>query len=119
MQAAWDLVEAMNSAHKDADCKILQEVPFIGISMDESTTVDNVQYLSIEATYWIPTAGKRSMFIELCEVPSANAATICSTLVQCLGSFGLSDEQIAHKLIGLAADGASVFQGQHNGVFTR
>lgn len=115
--SAWGFAEALSSAHVEADKELLSTAPFLGFSLDESTSIDSVQYLSIEAFSWLPRQGRLSLFLELRPVTEVDAVGILGAIQACLQFFNITD--CSRRIVGLAADGASVFQGQHNGVFTR
>lgn len=53
-------------------------------------------------------------------IGAPNAANLTSLLLETVGNFGdLSNEQLARKVVMMAADGASVLQGHLNGVIVR
>lgn len=115
--SAWAFVESLNAAHLQFDQRLLKSVPYFGLSMDESTTVDSTQYLSLECCFWVPRVGKKNIFLELRAVEETDAPSILAAIVSAIHSFGFAD--VPRRLVGLASDGASVFTGQHNGVFVR
>lgn len=86
--------------------------------MDESTSCDLFTFLSVVATMWIPRVGRRQLFLKLHKLENADAAAVTNALLEVLIEFGLKDE-LPKKLVGVAADGASTFQGQLGGVIAR
>lgn len=117
--SAWQLVESLNSAHVHEDKELLLQAPFVGIAMDESTSIDLHTYLSVEATMYIPRVGRRQLFLKLQQLDKADAAGVTAAMQSVLQEFGIDSDKIARKLIGVAADGASTFQGEFTGVISR
>lgn len=63
--AGWSMVEAINDAHVELDKKELGGTQFFGVSLDESTTIDMCEYLSVELNYWSTGVGRQQKFLEM------------------------------------------------------
>lgn len=62
----------------------------------------------------------QTKFLALCGVENAGAESLTNTILEALRNFGgLSDDEIACKLVGFGADGASVNMGCSNGIGAR
>ncbi len=94
--------------------------PFIVVSVDEVTTIDNTQWLSIHlyvVQKW------RHIPILLCvETVSlfATSYNIFSSMVKCMLDFdGLGVEEIVGKLVSIGCDESNVFQGHRTSMTTQ
>ncbi len=90
--------------------------PFIIVSADGVTTIDNTQWLSIHlyvVQKW------RHIPIILCVEAISLSTTfdnIFSLMVKCMLDFGgLGVEELTGKLVGIGCDGFKVFQGHRIG----
>lgn len=112
ISSAWSMADSIAQAHVLTDIKLLNSVPYVGIAVDESTSIDTVQYLDVDATFWMPKVGKKSIFLKLEAMKGADAQYVLRDIFNVLDGFKIP----ATKLVGVASDGASVFQGHRTGV---
>jgi hypothetical protein len=119
-QAAWGLAECLDRVIID-DLRVrLRDSPFFAISVDESSAIDNTEYLSIQIYLLDDKCVRSCEFLCLAKINQTNAATITQSILQSLESYaGISGEELAAKFIGFASDGASVMMGSNSGVATR
>jgi len=85
------------------------------LMVDETTSVSNVQSLIV----YIRTLFEGNacvFFMGLVPVESANAKSLCTTLVSFCHDIGLTDEFMKKHLIGFCSDGASAMTGEHKGL---
>lgn len=117
--SAWGMVDSLNEAHIQQDVSLLASAPFVGVAMDESTSNDLATYLACEATFWVPKVGRQQLFMKLQLLEACDALSVTEAMVAVFAEFKIDQELLARKLIGLAADGASTFQGEFTGVIAR
>ena len=110
--AAWTIADSLNDAHVAADIELLSSVNYVGIAVYESTSIDNVQYLDVDASFWLPKIGKQALYLKLEPMRGADATSVLRDMYNVLDQFNIP----ANKLVGVASDGASVFQGSRTGV---
>lgn len=112
IKSAWTIADSINDAHVVSDMALLAEVNYVGIAVDESTSIDNVQFLDVDASFWLPKVGKQTLFLKLEPMQGADAQSVLRDMYNVLDQFNIP----ARKLVGIASDGASVFQGSRTGV---
>lgn len=108
ISSAWQFVEAVDSTLRSELSRVIQETPFYGLSLDESTSQSVKKFLSIDLHLWRPGMGKHIYMLDFVEVPDTTAAGLIGTTKEVLAAFNAPLE----KLIGAATDGASVFTGK-------
>ncbi|XP_036145651.1 uncharacterized protein LOC114254132 [Monomorium pharaonis] len=89
---------------------IMMKEKHFSIIIDESTNVALIKSLAICVRYVINCRPK-DYFLHLLPVPEANATTLHSTLI---AFFHEHEIDYKSKMVGFAADGASVMMGQHH-----
>lgn len=117
---AWDFAESLDQVIND-DLKIrVKESPFFAVSVDESSAIDNTEYLSIQIYLLDAKCNRTCEFLCLAKINRTNAETIFHSVLESLESYaGVSKEVLAEKFIGFASDGASVMMGSSSGVSQR
>lgn len=97
----------------------IKNSPFFTASVDESSAIDNTEYLSIQI-YFLEGANRISQFLCLAKIDRQNAQTITRSILECLSDYAdISIDIVAGKFIGFASDGASAMMGCNSGVSTR
>jgi len=106
----WGMVEVMYIVLLEATKTTFVATPFIVVSVDEVTMIDNTQWLSIHlyvVQKW------RSIPILLCVEAVSSFATsdnILSLMVKCMLYFsGLGVKKLVRKLVSIGCDKSSVF----------
>lgn len=118
--SGWLIAEALERQYLIELEKLLAAQEVMAFSCDESTDVSTSSRLSL--TLYIERGWQRESYLLAFPkiLGSANAENLTSLIIQELSRrTGLSVEQLAARLIMFAADGASVLQGQFNGVIKR
>jgi len=113
----WGMVEVMHDVLLEATKAAFACANFIDVSVNEVTTIDNTQWLSIHL-YMVQ--GWKKIPILLC-VESIRASTTLNTIfglmIKGLLEFcGLGLEELARKLVNMGCNGSFVFQGHQIGV---
>ncbi len=95
----------------------MQKSHFISMSCDEFTTIDNQSWLSIHV-YVVKEWKKVSIMLNLQRVvDGATFDNLTSLIVKSLMEFGgLSETNLANKLVCFGVDGIIIFQGVKNGL---
>jgi hypothetical protein len=111
------MVEVMHDVLLEATKAAFACANFIDVSVNEVTTIDNTQWLSIHL-YMVQ--GWKKIPILLC-VESIRASTTLNTIfglmIKGLLEFcGLGLEELARKLVNMGCNGSFVFQGHQIGV---
>jgi hypothetical protein len=119
-QAAWGLAESLDEVITD-DLKVrLKESPFFAISVDESSAIDNTEYLSIQIYLLDAKCNRTCEFLCLAKINRTNAITITQSILESLEKYAnISKKVLAERFIGFASDGASVMMGSNSGVASR
>ncbi|XP_036142243.1 uncharacterized protein LOC118645406 [Monomorium pharaonis] len=91
---------------------IMMKEKHFSIIIDESTDVASIKSLAICVRYVVNCRPKDN-FLHLLPVPEANATTLHSTLI---AFFHEHEIDYKSKMVGFAADGASVMMGHHHSV---
>ena len=112
--AVVEFVEAIGLWVEESLLKHLHQAPFYSIMADECTDISVVEELSIFCR-WIEDGVPVEHFMEIIPLKKADAATIYSTLVDCLKQKNIR----LSKLVGMGFDGAATFSGGKTGVQSR
>jgi hypothetical protein len=111
------MVEIMHVVLLEATKITFVVAPFIVINVDEVTTINNTQWLSI---HWYVVQKWKCIPILLCVETICLFATfdsIFSLMVKCMLDFGgLRVEELVRKLVNIGCDRSNVFQGHQIGV---
>jgi hypothetical protein len=115
--SGWDFAHAMAKVYSNWLKAGIAKATFISVNTDEATTVDNSQWLSIHKYYSVNFNRKNHMLC-VCRVDcKANVSNLTNMIVeQLVWHGGISEMELAQKLICFSADGAAMFQGSRNGV---
>ena len=109
-----DMIDAISSVIEEEIDNKIQNSPFVGLVIDESTDVSVYKKLAVYVR--VVSAGRPSMhFVRNMDIPDGKAATIVNALHDFAKSKGLDFAKVS----SLASDGASVMTGKHNGVGAR
>jgi len=57
-----------------------------------------------------------NLFLDLIELPTVTATGILDSLLNCLLSYGMTEEYLKTKLVCVACDGAAVMLGRNTGL---
>ena len=106
--AVVEFVEAIGQWVEESLLKRLQ-APFYSLMADECTDISTVEELSVFCR-WIEDGLPVEHFMEIVPLKKADAATIYSTLVDCLKQKNIQ----LSKLVGMGFDGAATFSGGKN-----
>lgn len=106
--SAWQFVECIDKTLVDHLKNELSKCPFVGLSMDESTSMAVQKYLSVDCHAWMPAVGRLVTVLDFCLLPDSTAQGVYDATMNLLTKFGINNKQ---KFIGAASDGASVFTG--------
>jgi hypothetical protein len=113
----WTMVEVMHNVVLRATKVVVQKSPFISISCDEVTTIKNQSWLSIHV-YVIKEWKNVLIMLNLQHVVDGTTSdNLTSLIVKSLMEFGgLSETNLANKLVSFGVDRVTIFQGVKNGV---
>ena len=99
--------------------EIVQSNRKISLIIDESTTISNVSALIVYVRTCATDTGMNSavnLFLDLIELPTVSATGILDSLLNCLLSYGMTEEYLKTKLVCVACDGAAVMLGRKTGL---
>jgi len=99
--------------------EIVQSNCKISLIIDESTTISNVSALIVYVRTCATDIGMNSavnLFLDLIELPTVTATGILDSLLNCLLSYGMTEEYLKTKLVCVACDGAAVMLGRKTGL---
>ncbi|XP_048356244.1 E3 SUMO-protein ligase KIAA1586-like [Sphaerodactylus townsendi] len=118
-EAAEKVVDFIaKETRKEIFHKIIENNLKICLVIDEASVISCkpviVLFLKVEDSAASPT-----IFVELIELESQDAETICSSVMESLNNVGLTKNYLEQNLIGFCSDGASVMLGRKSGVSTR
>ncbi|KAF5833715.1 hypothetical protein DUNSADRAFT_9913 [Dunaliella salina] len=118
--SGWKIARFLAAEVQDELRRRIQRAPFIGISLDEASAIGHTAWLSMH-TYIVDKGAREPYFLGVMEITGApNAVNLAAVVIKALIDIGgLSLQQIGSKLVGIAADGASVMAGELSGVLQR
>ncbi|XP_063302262.1 E3 SUMO-protein ligase KIAA1586-like [Pelobates fuscus] len=117
---AAQIIDCIASEMRKKLCKaIVEQTPKISVYIDESTTVSNHSVLIVYIRASVNGKDPVTFFLDLLDLPKADAQSIEATLLACLFKFGFSNDFLAENWIGACSDGASVMLGRKSGVLER
>lgn len=90
----------------------------LAILIDESTSVSCKTVLTVCMRAAVTGSGPLTFFLDMIELPRADARTIKNELLGCLAKFGFDSNYLHKHFICFAADGASTMLGAKSGVAT-
>lgn len=99
--------------------ELVQSKSKISLIIDESTTISKKTTLIVYVRCCIEGVGMNSainLFLDLVELEKVTAEGVFDSLLQCLYSYGMTDEYLKKYLVSLACDGAAVMLGCKKGV---
>ena len=91
----------------------------ISLIIDESTTLSQKSTLIVYIRVCLADSGMNSpvnVFLDLVELESVTAKGVFDCLLNCLNSYGITEEFLKKNLVCLACDGAAVMLGCKSGV---
>ncbi len=112
---SWTMVEAMHNIILRATQNVMQKSLFIFVNCDEVTTIDNQSWLFIHV--YVTEEWKRVLILLNLQyvVDGTTFDNLTSFIVTNLMEFGgLSETNLANKLVCFGVDGVIVFQGVKN-----
>ena len=106
--------------HKLMSAVIACNMPF-SVLIDESTSLSQMSCLIVylRCSFTTKACEPVTVFLDLIELSSLTADVISSSLMNCLHKYGLHDDILAARWLGLATDGASVMLGKRSGVYAK
>ena len=99
--------------------EIVQSKSKISLMIDESTTLSQKSTLIVYVRCCIEAMGMNSpinLFLDLVELENVTAKGVFDALLQCLHSYGMTEEYLTKYFVSLACDGAAVMMGCKSGV---
>lgn len=120
VSSGWEWATYMSEVIKEDLREIVNRSQFISLSLDEVTAIDNTSWVCIHV-YVVDKHVRNENFIGIFKLQvNANAENIFELVTKSMkDSLGMTSMEIAKKLVCLGADGASVMQGQRNGLCVR
>ncbi|CAH2222470.1 Hypothetical predicted protein [Pelobates cultripes] len=117
---AAQIIDCIASEMRKKLCKaIVEQAPKISVYIDESTTVSTHSVLIVYIRASVNGKDPVTFFLDLLDLPKADAQSIEATLLACLSKFGFSNDFLDENWIGACSDGASVMLGRKSGVLER
>lgn len=112
----WTLCEAISEVTRESQAATVQSSPYVAASMDESCGL-----MSIHCYVVMPGFQRKHVFVGLPKIQGKpNADNLRKLFLSTLREkVGLTADIIKHRLVCIAADGASVLQGELSGLITR
>jgi hypothetical protein len=118
--SGWQFANAMAAVCSDRLKRDMQNATFISASADEVTTVDNQQWFSVHVYFAVNFSRESHLLCIRRMDDEANTQNLTEMITEQLFMHGgVSEKQLAEKLICFGADGAAVFQGARTGVIQR
>eukprot|EP00798_Chlamydomonas_sp_ICE-L_P008015 gene8015-1245_t len=121
--SGWTIAEALDQVMLAVLRRRIAEADYISVSMDESTAIDHLQFMSVHLHVLGPFTWEREPFflkVHKLAVLSCNAEILAAALIQVLETTaGLSKGQLARKLVNISCDGAAVLSGLRSGAIQR
>jgi len=114
------MVEVMHVVLLEATKATFVDAPFIAVNVDEITTIDNTQWLSIHL--YVVQKWRRIPILLCVEAVSLSATSdnVFSLMVRCILDFGgLRVEELVGKLVNIGCDEFSVFRGHRTCMTTQ
>jgi len=120
VSSGWEWATYMSEVIKEDLREIVNRSQFISLSLDEVTVIDNTSWVCIHV-YVVDKHVRNENFLGIFKLQvNANAENIFELVTKSMkDSLGMTSMVIAKKLVCLGADGASIMQGQHNGLCVR
>jgi hypothetical protein len=116
----WQFANAMAAVCSDRLKRDMQNATFISASADEVTTIDNQQWFSVHVYFAVNFSRENHLLCIKRVDDDAIAQNLTEMITEQLFMHGgVSEKQLAEKLIFFGADGAAVFQGARIGVIQR
>jgi hypothetical protein len=115
--SAWEFVDALAEAEKRKLREALAKAEGgkVGVIVDDSTAVDNVQYLAI-GIVWVQDGVRNDAFLALRHVEKATGANIAEKIAEELQDIMPEGWDLRRNFVAVGCDGASVMLGAVRGV---
>eukprot|EP00798_Chlamydomonas_sp_ICE-L_P018229 gene18229-24681_t len=115
--AGWDMLMGINEELVDKLKESVSASPVVSISLDEASARGKTQLLRLHV-YYLVGFRRRVGFVSLEEIKEApNAENLTQATLSALETYcGLDAAELRQKLVGVAADGASVMSGHRAGL---
>jgi len=116
----WEMVDALDKVLKEKIRELISQSSFIALTIDASTDNSTIDQMDVEMQVW---RGGRVLHLFLFMAPMkerTKAHDQAELVFEGLKEFtGLSREDLARKVVSIAADGCSTMQGRKNGVLAK
>ena len=120
INSGWEWASCIAQVEIEDVQRKIKESTFIALSLDEVTTIDNTSWVCIHV-YTVQNNVRQPHLLYVTKLrDNATAETLFQLVKSNLIEYGAMDElTIVKKLVCVGADGASVMQGQRNGLCTK
>ena len=119
--AGWEIADSMSAVLLNRLRELVRKCEFFSVSVDASTAKNHQDYFDVEARFWC--GGKLYLeFVSMIALKQkTSAAGQRDVLLEALtgvDGLNLSTQELAEKLVAIAADGCNTMQGHRGGLLT-
>ena len=117
--SGWEWARYLTQVEKDVLKQEISNARFLALSLDEVTAIDNTSWICMRI-YMVNDHIRHSYLLGIKNMrETSTAENIYELVLNTLKESGMDHLMIAKKLVCVVADGASVMQGQRNGLCVR